>query len=206
MENNITVSMAIVDFIPVILFCLAILVLERDFYNKMVKGAYALFVSGSVMVFMGGFYKALWKILYALEICDWEALNSSFFPMSAVGFLFVFLSMFGLTSKYKANKANKATALAVAPFTSSMPFVVDQVIGCAGFQFALMNIARKMKKHSALILFIVAFIFMLGMGYLSSQFDDSSSMHWTAQVTNIISNGALLAGVVILHKNGLKVY
>ncbi len=203
MENNVTVPMAIVDFIPVILFCVAIIVLEKDFYHKMVKGAYALFVSGSVMVFLGGFYKALWKILYALEICDWEALNSSFFPMSSVGFLFVFLSMFGLSSKYKANKA---TALAVAPFTSSMPFVVIQVIGCGGFQFALMNIARKMKKHSALILFIVAFIFMLGMGYLSSQFDDSSSMHWTAQLTNIVSNGALLAGVVILHKNGLSEY
>jgi len=44
---------------------------------------------------------------------------------------------------------------------------------------------------------------MLGMGYLSAKFDDSSNMHWMAQITNIISNGSLLVGVLMLHKAGL---
>ncbi|NLB43082.1 MAG: hypothetical protein GX815_12685 [Clostridiales bacterium] len=54
----------------------------------------------------------------------------------------------------------------------------------------------------AAALFVVAFVFMLGMGYLSSQFDDSSSMHWLAQSVNIVSQGALLGGVRILHRAG----
>ena len=64
----------------------------------------------------------------------------------------------------------------------------------------LMLIAKKMKAIKAIILFVIAFITMLGMGYLSAKFDDSSSMHWMAQGTNIISNLALYLGVRILHK------
>ncbi len=59
------------------------------------------------------------------------------------------------------------------------------------------------EKKLAAALFVVAFVFMLGMGYLSSQFDDSSSMHWLAQSVNIVSQGALLGGVLILHRAGL---
>ena len=78
-----------------------------------------------------------------------------------------------------------------------------QVIGLGGAQMVLMVKALKLKKKNAAILFIVSFIFMLGMGYLGSKFDSSSKMNWIAQVTNIISEAALLAGVVILNKAGL---
>ena len=60
-----------------------------------------------------------------------------------------------------------------------------------------------MKKGNAVICFAVSFIFMLGMGYLGSRFDSSSKMNWIAQLTNIVSQGALLLGVIILHKAGL---
>ena len=33
--------------------------------------------------------------------------------------------------------------------------------------------------------------------------DSSSKMNWIAQLTNIVSQGALLLGVLILHKAGL---
>ena len=39
--------------------------------------------------------------------------------------------------------------------------------------------------------------------YLSATFDDSSSMHWTAQCVNLISQGAFLWGTAILHRAGL---
>ena len=38
-----TVSMALVDYIPVICFAIAAVILLRDLYNKMSKGAFALF-------------------------------------------------------------------------------------------------------------------------------------------------------------------
>ncbi len=202
--NGITVTMAIVDFIPVVLFFIAAVLLQRDLYNKMVKGAFALMAAGSIMVLISGIYKAAWKILYALGICDFQALDTAFFPMQAPGFLLVFLGLMYLLRKKKDSGGFKAASVAAIPvYSSSLMFVVMQVIGCGGMQWVLFTLAGKLKKTSARILFAIAFIAMLGMGYLSAKFDDSSSMHWIAQAVNIVSQGALLGGVLILHKGGL---
>ena len=193
--------MAIVDFTPVLLFFLAAVVLQRDLYNKMVKGAFALLAAGSIMVFTGGLYKAVWKLLYALNICNFEALDIAMFPLQAPGFLLVFL---GLTS-LKKKDFGAPTALAVAPvlYQSDLVFIVMQVVSFGGIQFCMARIALTMKKRLAAVLFILSFVFILGMGYLGAKFNGSSSMHWIAQVTNILSQGSFFWGVMILHKAGL---
>ena len=48
-----------------------------------------------------------------------------------------------------------------------------------------------------------SFVCSLCMGYLSSQDFAQASMNWIAEGVNIVGHGALLAGVMILHKNGL---
>ena len=201
--NGITVPMAIVDFIPVLMFFFAACLLLKDLYNKMTKGAYALLATGSIMVLIGGFYKALWKILYALCICDYPLLSESFFPIQGTGFLLVFLALIGMFTPHNKKNVTLNSVAAVPVLESSMPFVILQIIGCAGMQFTLFGISLKMKKENAAVCFIVAFIFMLAMGYLSAKFDDTPGMHWVAQLTNTISQGSLLLGTWILHKAGL---
>ena len=197
--NGISVPMAVVDFIPVIMFFIAAVILQRDLYSKMSKGAFALLAAGSIMVFLGGSFKALWKLLYALNICDFDALNKAFFPMQGCGFLLFFLGLLRVK-----NRRQDAAVLAVpAVYTSNLIFIVMQTVGLAGSQAVLAIKAAKMKKGNAVICFAVSFIFMLGMGYLGSRFDSSSKMNWIAQLTNIVSQGALLLGVIILHKAGL---
>ena len=51
--NGITVPMAIVDFIPVVLFFLAAVILERDLYGKMVKGAKVRLIRDGIVVYTG---------------------------------------------------------------------------------------------------------------------------------------------------------
>lgn len=198
--NGISITMAIVDFIPVVLFFVSAIILQRDLYHKMTKGAYALLATGSYMVLISGIYKATWKILYALEICDFQVLDTSMFPMQAPGFILVFLALIGMKTKYNKNYVSVTT---VPVFLSNMPFIIMQIIGCAGTQACLFIQSLQMNKKSAALCYIFAFVFMLGMGYLGAKFDDSSSMHWIAQVTNICSQGAFLGGTYILHKNGL---
>ena len=199
--SGITVPMAIIDFVPVVMFFIAAVILQRDLYSKLVKGAFALLASGSILVLLGGFYKATWKILYALNVCDFEALDISFFPIQAPGFLLVFL---GLTA-LKEKDFGSPTALAVAPviYRSNLIFIIMQVVGFGGIQYCMVRIALFMKKRLAAVLFILSFIFILGMGYLGAKFDDSSSMHWLAQGTNILSQGCFMWGTIILHKAGL---
>ena len=146
--NGITVPMAVVDFIPVALFFASAVLLQRDLYSKMVKGAFALLATGSTMVLIGGIFKAGWKILYALGICDYTLLDASFFPLQGPGFLLVFLALVGMFTRY--NRRHVLHSVAVVPvYTSTIPFVIMQTVGCAGAQWTLFVMAMLMKKKSA---------------------------------------------------------
>ena len=46
--KDFSVSMALVDYIPVMLFAAAVLLLMRDLYEHMRKDAFALFAAGSM--------------------------------------------------------------------------------------------------------------------------------------------------------------
>ncbi len=197
-----SISMAIVDFIPVGLFIAAAVVLMRDLYNKMSKGAFALFSAGTLMIMIAGIYKAAWKLLYALEVFDFVALNQVFFPMQTTGFVLTAIALIALLCAPQG-KHTMYTIAALPVYDSSMPFVIFTVLGTAGICGSLAVIAARMKKKLAILLFVVAFVFMLAMGYLSSRDFTQASMHWIAQCTNIVGQGSLLAGVLVLHKAGL---
>lgn len=198
-----TVPMAIVDYIPVALFIAAAVLLQRDLYNKMSKGAFALFAAGTLMIMTAGLFKATWKLLYAMNVCDFVALNEVFLPMQAVGFLLTGAALIALLTVRQGRGTACAVAAAPLPYTSGMIFIVLMVLGTLGMCASLIVIAARMKRRGAAALFAVAFVFMLGMGYLSSRDFTQASMNWIAQCTNIVGQGMLLLGVRALHRAGL---
>ena len=200
---NFTVPMALMDFVPVCFFGVSALILLRDLYNKMFKGAYALLAAGSVNVFLAGFCKALWKLLYAADICNFVALEEMFMPVNSLGLLFVGLSLIGMLCWKK-----KVGMLSVAPpvFASSMPFIMMMVVGLGGMCAGLSVVAAKMKKAPVMILFILSFVCAMAMGYMSSQDSTLSWVNWAEQSINTVSQLCLMLGVIALHKAGLADY
>ena len=198
---NFTVPMALMDFVPVIFFGVTAVLLLRDLYNKMFKGAYALLAAGAVNVFLAGFCKALWKLLYAANICDFIALEEMFMPVNSLGLLFVGLSLIGMLCWKK-----KSVMLSAAPpvFASSMPFIMMMVIGLGGLCAGLSVIAAKMKKAGVMALFILSFVCAMAMGYMSSQDSTQAWVNWAEQSINTASQLCLMLGVLSLHKAGLK--
>ncbi len=196
-----TIPMALMDFVPVFFFGMTAVILLRDLYNKMFKGAYALLAAGSINVFMAGFCKALWKLLYAANICDFKALEEMFMPVNSLGLLFVGLALVGMLIWKR-----KGALLSVAPvpFVSSMPFIMLMVVGLGGMCAGLSIIAAKMKKGPVMILFILSFVCAMAMGYMSSQDSTLAWVNWAEQGINCVSQGCLMAGVLLLHKSGLK--
>jgi hypothetical protein len=193
--------MALMDFVPVVFFGITAALLLRDLYNKMFKGAYTLLAAGSVNVFMAGFFKALWKLLYAANICDFVALEEMFMPVNSLGLLFVGLSIVGMLCRKK-----KSVMLSAAPpvIASSIPFIMMMVLGLGGLCAGLSVLSAKMKKGKVKILFILSFVCAMAMGFMSSQDVTLAWVNWVEQSINIISQGCLLAGVIILHRAGLK--
>ena len=199
--KDFSVSMALVDYIPVIFFAVAAVVLMRDLYNKMSKGAFALFAAGAINIVCAGALKATYKLLYASGTCDFEALNAMFFPVQSIGFL---LAGMGIVAMLCCRQPGKEL-LAVAPpvFSGTFVFVGLMVVGLGLMDAVLCVLAAKMKKPVAIVCFVCSFICSLCMGYLSSQDFAQASMNWIAEGVNVVGQGAFLAGVVLLHKNGL---
>lgn len=193
-----TIPMALVDYIPVILFLLGTNLFAKDFKHAMSKLTYCLFRIGTLMVFIAGAIKATYKLTYALGLGDFIWMSNQFFSNQAFGFLLAGIGLTVAAVKYKKNRA-----YALIP---TMGLVGIMIIGLGAMDASLAYISSKMKKPSALICFIVSFFLSLAMGYLSTKNFDSAAMNWIAQFVNICGQLLLFVGCKILHKAGLKDY
>ncbi len=201
--KDFSVSMAIVDYIPVILFAASAVILMRDFYSKMSKGAFALFAAGTIDITCAGALKATYKLLYAAGICDFEALNAMFFPTQSIGFLLAGLGAVAMLF-YRQEKDEKLFSAAPVVFSGTFVFVGLMVAGLGLLDAVLCILSVKHKKPFLIVLFVVSFICSLGMGYLSSQDFAEASMNWIAEGVNIVGQGTLLIGTILLHKQYCK--
>ncbi len=192
-----SVPMALVDYIPVVLFLLAALVLIKDLKNRLKGAAGILFIVGAGLVFCAGFLKATYKLLYALHAGDFIWMSNQFFSNQAFGFL---LAGIGLILAV-LNPKGKTYA-----FLPTMALVGIMIVGLGAMDAGLCYVANKLKKRGALVCFIVSFFLCLGMGYLSSKSFDKASMNWIAQGVNCGGQLLLYIGVQMLHKAGLANY
>ena len=197
-----SIPMALVDFIPVLLFGISAVLMQRDLYNKMPKYAFACLAAGSIDAFLAGFLKALWKLLYAMGVCDFHVLNTMFLPTQSLGLLLTGLGIILMLTQ------RRQAALAVAPplFTGTFVFITMMVLGLGGMCWGLGVIAVKMKKKALIPVFVLCFFCYMAMGYLASRDDSSAAVNWAEQGVNCLGQALLLGGVHTLHRAGLREY
>ena len=188
-----TVEMALVDYIPVAFFAIAAFILIGDLRNKMGALTFLTFALGTGAVAVAGACKATWKLLYALGAGDISFLNEMFFPTQSVGFLLAGVGILAMLI-FKKNRA-----YSVNPFL----FIGMMVAGLGVLDACLCVLAGKMKKGGVIVIFAISFICSLFMGYISSRDFTEAFWNWLAEGINVVGQGALLLGVVTLHKNGL---
>lgn len=186
-----TVPMALMDFVPVLLFGAAWLILYRDLKNKLDLCSGVLLPLGAALVFLAGLLKAVWKMQNAIGAAPVELFNKMMFPTQSVGFLLMAVGMLALMY----GKRKSARSL-------TMVWVMLTVLGNLGASAGLVWIASKVKK-AAVPLFIVAFVCSMMMGYLSSRDFAQASMHWIAQSVNTLGQLLLFLGALLLRKAGL---
>ena len=116
---------SIYDLVPIAFFLLAAIILLRALYNKMVKGAYVLFASGSIMIFVAGLLKALHKFLIGAAQIDYVILDKQFTSTQSLGFLLIFLSLVGMFTKYNKNftKVRVSIIPLLIPFFNSPTYL-----------------------------------------------------------------------------------
>ena len=194
-----SVAMALVDYIPVLLFTIAGIILMRDLYNKMSKGAFALFAAGLIDVTCAGALKATYKLLYALGVCDFTALSDMFFPVQSIGFLLAGIGILAMM----VHRQGRTYAVVPPVFKGTFVFVSLMVLGLGMLDAVLCILSAKLKKPALIVLFVFSFVCSLGMGYLSTKDFAQASMNWIAEGVNVVGQGSLLVGAALLHKYGL---
>ena len=202
-----TVGLALFDYIPVILFAVTGTLLMRDLYNKLSKGAFALVAAGIIMVLVAGIYKATWKLVFTLGVADLYLLNDAFLPIQAAGFLLLGLGL--VAGTFFPQGKNKMYAF--APVTAvpaqqrgAMVFIIFMVLGYLGFCGSMVRVSARMKKWGAVVLFVLSFFLLMGMGYLGSrEFGNDGAMNWIEEGINTCAQLCILSATLILHKGGL---
>ena len=219
-----SIPMAVFDLLPVVFFIAGTMTIAGDMKQKMTLPSRILFVGGSWIVGVAGLLKALYKLAYSTGLGDPAWMSRQFFYNQAFGFL---LAGVGLTlAVTRLDKAQVGGADSSGSGSNSdgadsgssgsgsgklysivpipvMALVGMMVAGLAALDASLCFLAAKLKKRSALVLFIVSFFLCLGMGYLSSKNFEKASMNWIAEGVNAVGQLAFLAGCGILHEAGL---
>lgn len=84
--DQISLALALEDFIPVLLFATGLFVIARLIsQTNSTAGSLALF--GGVLVTLGGLSKATWKLVQALGGSDLPILNNALFVLMSAGFI-----------------------------------------------------------------------------------------------------------------------
>ena len=201
-----TVGLAIFDYIPVLLFALTGVLLMRDLYNKLSKGAFSLVAAGVIMVLVAGVYKATWKLIYCLGAADLYLLNNAFLPIQAAGFLLLGIGLAaGSFFPQGEGKMYAAAPLAAVPQErGAMVFIIFMTLGYLGFCGSMTRAAARMKKRGAVVLYVLSFVLLMGMGYLGSrEFGNDGRMNWIEEGVNTAAQLCLFVATLRLHKAGL---
>ncbi len=197
--NEWNLPLALLDIVPVVLFLFGCIELMKAFYPKMTQAQYSMFSAGSIMVFLSGMMKAVWKLMYVMEICDYAMLSDAFFPVQSTGFVLLALSTIRLAGK-KKDKSDYASYSAVPVVAIKMPFIMLTFLGTTIFYGSLSALGVKTKNKMTVVFFISAYAFDMIQVFLASKFDNSSLMNWLAEIVNTLAQVCLWLGAKRLNQ------
>lgn len=203
MTADYSIPMAIVDFLPVLFYYLAAILVAKDLYNKVPRATYSLLSAGAIMCFIGGAFKAIWKILFVFGI-NYPFFYTALFPMQAPGFCLYFVGLILALRQTKGKIGGDSLKLVTATtVTTSLPMIAFQTLGSIGSLVCLTVFAKRMKKPLAIVCFVLSVVFLLLMGYLGATLDSSLSWaNWVEQGVNTAGQVFFYIGALILHKSG----
>jgi hypothetical protein len=191
MVNDYTLALSFFDFVPNIAFFIGALFLNRWVRIKGTKLTILMMLCGSILVFSGGLLKAIWKLLYTLDLGDYVLMSESQFVLLAPGFILMLNSALGMVEK-KQTKALASMA------TWKIPFLALMTIGSLGLHATLIFIASHKRSWLAVISFLVSILCMLSMAGMASM-EQSIRQQWIEQGVNSLGQVGFAAGSYLLY-------
>lgn len=191
------ISLAIFDFIPPLAFLAGAFFLVRIGLLCRGKSAGGMVMAGTLLVFLGGFLTATWKLLYTTGTADIQWMRQSQFVFSAFGFLGMFVAVIYMVRGHMKNKTAGAI-LSIAAW--KLPFLLVMTVSSLGAEGILTYLAFRRKANLAAIGFVIGVLGILAMGALASA-EQTLTMQWVEESVNAVGQLGFMTGSILLYRN-----
>ena len=205
------VALAVEDFVPCVLALAAFVVLARA-VRRRVPSAYPVALLGGLLVAVGGFAKATWKLLVATGCWEQPWLESLLFPCLAVGFSAV---AWAVLSAVKGREVSPLVFVAFplaagvgaawmsvskGEFTN-WPLLIASAVSATFLGVTLCVTAFKAGRKSVGALFVVYALGTNILPPLAARPEQSLEVQWAEQLTNSAVQLCFLLGALWLREH-----
>ena len=204
MVEEYTIGLALLDYVPNLFFLFGSIFIIKLWTQKKWNLTYFLWSVGSILVFIGGIFKAIWKTIIVITSSSIAFLSDYLFIWQTIGFSLMFLgTLFIFREKRNSSSdvKNLIPALAILPW--KIPFLAIQTISYFGNQIILIFYSFKRKMPVIGVLLIANVILTFGLVGLASG-DLTIPMQWIAESVNTISQACYLCAGYLILRNGDK--
>ncbi len=153
---------------------------------------------GGALVFLGGFLKALWKLLYTTGTADITWMSEVQFLLAAPGFLALMITAIAVAREGRAAQATPLMAMA----TWKIPFLAVMTLAAMGLNGILTYACFRRGQRAAAAAFIVSFLCLVAMGAMASS-EQTLARQWTEEITNATGQVAFAIGSLRLYHYAL---
>lgn len=196
MSESYSLSLALFDFVPTLAFLAGGFFLVKTAVICRGRACGRMVMAGTLLVFLGGFLKAGWKLLYTLGVADVQWMSQYQFVWSSVGFLGLCVAVIYMVRR--SRRAAGPPLLAILPW--KIPFLFLMTVASLGAEGILSYIAFKRKEWTAAAGFVVGVLGLLAMGSLASA-EQTVTMQWIEEIVNATGQIGFMAGSILLHRS-----
>ncbi len=210
--DQISLALALEDFIPVLLFAVGLFIIARLISATNTASGKLAIVGGAFVTF-GGLSKATWKLIQAIGGDDISLLNNALFVLMSAGFICLAWAFWNRGEPVKsamwiwlppvvavALAWSLAAVLAFSRENRAWFFVLLGATTLANLAFLSQLILASVKRR---LWFVVAFLCVnLVVIFLQTRTGDQTmTLQWIKQFANTISQFCFLAAAYLLLRN-----
>jgi len=189
-------SIAIFDFVPVFMFLVGAFFLTRIAIQQRSTACGRMVMAGALLIFLGGLLKAIWKLLYTVNIADIQWMSQIQFILVAPGFVALLVVAILIARGRRKSKATPLLAIAVW----KIPLLAIMTLASMGANGILTYISFRRGARLAGAAFVVAFLALVGMGAMASG-EQTLARQWIEESMNTVGQLGFMLGSIWLYQN-----
>jgi len=184
------VALAVEDFVPVALTVTGIAHLASYARHRLGAPAMRLTWAAAVAVGAGGFAKALWKLIVALDGPDVRWMYHLLFPLLAVGFVLLACALWDRLPPHAPIGLLLIALTASAALRDTWPAMILVIAAVTACAVRLVLLARADRDPSSAALFAIWLTGQYVLGPLAARTDQSIALQWIEQSCNTLTQAA----------------